>query len=128
MKYNIKTLTAIVLLSAFHFAISAQQSILIFDLQPLLADHDEIEYPIVLTSETDASGTYLLAEKKMALEDWMITRDNWTNTNALAKDLSVKEWMLKSFSMHESRDFLTVDAEPPLKVENWMLDSKCWCK
>jgi hypothetical protein len=134
MNNALKYLTLSILLTVC-FASSAQKSILINDIQPLLAIHSELQYEIVLSSEFTLSGTRLYAEEKLGLEEWMLGRDNLDNeplykalytvpSRSMEKDLLLEEWMLGS-ELPEGLfnwDFLRVDTEPPLELQEWMIN------
>ena len=133
MKKHIKYLTVIILLAA-SCASSAQKSILINDIQPLLAIYSDPQNEIVLSSEFTASGTRLFIEEKLGLEEWMLDRDNWlnapvpeelyaTHNKSLEADMFLEDWMLNSFSptMTNTWDFLKVEIESPLELEDWMI-------
>jgi len=133
MNNAIKNLIAVILLTA-SFASSAQKSILINDIRPLLAIHSELRDEIVLSSEFTVSGTRLYAEEKPGLQDWMLARDNWVNeplpeelynvfARSTEKDLLIEDWMLYPISPEGSInwEFLKVEAEPALELKEWMI-------
>jgi hypothetical protein len=133
MNNALKYLTLNILLTVC-FASSAQKSILINDIQPLLAVHSELQNEIVLSSEYTISGTRLYAEEKLGLEEWMLGRDNRENhplfmalykvpARSMEKDLFLEEWMLRPDSPEGliNWDFLRVDTEPALELQEWMI-------
>ena len=133
MNHSIKYLTTIILLTGC-FASSAQKSILINDIQPMLAIYSELQDEIVLSSEFTISGTRLYAEEKLGLEEWMLGRDQWVNepmyealfnipARSMEKDLLLEDWMLGFESQEGSInwDFLRVDMEPALELQEWMI-------
>ena len=138
MKKRIKTLTVIILL-AVSIASSAQKSILINDLHPLLLNYSEVQNEIILSSEFTISGTRLYAEEKLELEEWMLAPDNLLNAplsegmyanldKSSEADIYLEDWMLSSSSPPVSNtfEFLKVDIEAPLKLEDWMINKDFW--
>ena len=134
MNNSLKYLALSILLTVC-FASSAQKSILINDIQPLLAIHSELHYEIVLSSEFTVSGTRLYAEEKLGLQEWMLGRDNWVNeplfnalfdvpSRSMERDLLLEEWMLGSGSPEGliNWEFLRVDTEPALELQEWMIN------
>ena len=138
MKNPIKFLTAIILLTAC-FTSSAQISILINDIKPLLAIHSDIQNGIVISSEYTITGTSFYAEEKLELEDWMLARENWMN-EPLSRELNSKpasstenallleDWMLGPVLPQETltSNILREETEPALELKEWMLNKDFW--
>jgi hypothetical protein len=140
MKTTLKIFTIAIMMIMGVFSVSAQSTILFIEIQSFLASIQGLDAEFIISSEITTTENYFFVEEKLALEDWMVDQDNWDtasgintiNVNEASKEegLVLEDWMVDQSSVEaqQSWDFLRVDIEPPLKVEDWMICKEPWCK
>ena len=141
MKTTLKIFTIAIMMIMGVFSVSAQSTILFIEIQSFLANIQGLDAEFIISSEITTTENYFFVEEKLALEDWMVDQDNWDtaadintinviNEASEEKDLVLEDWMLdqSSVEVQHSWNFLRVDIEPPLKVEDWMICKEPWCK
>ena len=106
MKTLISILTLTALLLANSFSALAQTTLLISI--PMLAGHSALNTDLIISLELSDGATWMYVEENQNLEDWMLV------------DLSQE--------IKETWDFLKVDLEAPIKLEDWMICKEPWCK
>ena len=140
MKTTLKIITVAIMMILGVFSVSAQSTILIIEIQSFVASIQGLDAEFVTSSEITTEN-FFFAEEKLALEDWMVDQDNWdtaTGNNTIKvinevteeEELILEDWMVDqpSVEVQNSWNFLRVDIEPPLKVEDWMICKEPWCK
>ena len=141
MKTTLKIITVAIMMIMGVFSVSAQSTILFIEIQSFLASIQGLDAEFIISSEITTTGNYSFVEEKLALEDWMVDQDNWDTTTGIntinvineageEEDLVLEDWMVDQLSVEvqQSWNFLRVDIEPPLKVEDWMICKEPWCK
>ena len=108
MKTTLKKFTIAIMMIMGVFSVSAQSTILIIEIQPFLASIQGLDAELVISSEITTTENYFFVEEKLVLEDWMVDQS--------------------SVEVQHGWNFLRVDIEPPLKVEDWMICKEPWCK
>lgn len=138
MKILAKTMFVLLILTAGSIGMRGQNTLLINDIQPLLAYSSDIQSEIELSAELTASSYTFYMEEKVQLEDWMIEQSEWKDesTAVLASALKVEpeseilaeSWMIQPFSsgFQETWDFLIEATEEPLEVRRWMICCTDW--
>ena len=116
-------------------SLTAQDSFLIPDFEPVMARIDDgVRFGIILSAESFSNSTNLYYENEIELEDWMLdTGSRSGELNALLnfnvrvesieQDISVEDWMLTPAIMSKRffRDCIMEDKEEEIALEPWML-------
>ena len=137
MKTLAKTMFVLLILMAGSFGMQGQNTLLVNDIQPLLAFSSDIQSEIELSAEFTASSYQFYMEEKIQLEDLMIVQSEWRDESktVLASVVKVEpepemlteSWMIQLFSTSsQDWDFLSETVEEPLVVRKWMICCTDW--
>ena len=137
MKTLAKTMFVLLILMTGSFGMQGQNTLLVNNIQPLLAFSSDIQSEIELSAEFTASSYQFYMEKKIQLEDWMIVQSEWRDESktVLASVVKVEpepemlteSWMIQPFSTSsQDWDFLSETVEEPLVVRKWMICCTDW--
>jgi hypothetical protein len=138
MKTLAKTMFVLLFLMAGSLGMLGQNTLLVNDIQPLLAYSSDIQIEIELSGELTASSYRFYMEEKVQLEDWMIEQGEWKDESTTVLAFAVKvepesemlaeSWMIQPFSAgsQETWDFLVEAIEEPLEVRKWMICCADW--
>lgn len=138
MKSLAKIMAVLLFLITSSQSMLGQNTLLVNNIQPLLAYSSEIQNEIELSAESTSNSYQFYMEEKVQLEDWMIEQSNWkkeSSTNfasAVALDLetelSTEPWMIRPFSLGISQnwDLLEEVKEEPLVFDKWMICCTDW--
>jgi hypothetical protein len=116
-----------------------QNTLLVNNIQTLLAYSADIQSEIELSAELTAGSCQFYMEEKVQLKNWMIDEESWRDESplsALASDVLIEpepeivaeEWMIQPFSAgtQETWEFLVETIEEPIKVRKWMVCCADW--
>ena len=137
MKILAKTMFVLFFLIAGSIAMLGQNTLLVNDIQPLLAYSSNIQSEVELSAEFTASSYMFYMEEKIQLEDWMIKQSEWKDGSktVLASvipveqepEMLIESWMIQPFStVSQDWEFLAVATEEPLEVRKWMICCADW--
>jgi hypothetical protein len=137
MKALAKTMLVLLILLASSLGMLGQNTFLVNDLQPLLAQTSGIQNEIELSAEFFANTYHFYMEEKIQLEDWMIIQSEWkdeSQTGLLSalkaepeSEMLIESWMIQPFStVSQDWDFLAETIEEPLEVRKWMICCTDW--
>ena len=137
MKILGKTLFVLFILMAGSYGMQAQKSLLVDDLQPILAYSSDIQNDIELSAEYVASSYQFYMEEKIQLEDWMIKQSEWKDESKTVyasvmmtepePELLMEGWMIHPFlNCPQDWEFLAEAMEEPLVVRKWMICCTDW--
>jgi len=137
MKALAKTIFVLLFLLAGSLGMQGQNTLLVNDIQPLLA------YPSDTQSESERSAEFIVSryqfymEEKIQLEEWMINQSEWKEGSKTVlvsaiqvepePDLPTETWMTQPFvSVSQDWEFLAEAIEEPLEVRKWMICCADW--
>lgn len=137
MKALAKTMFVLPILMAGSLGLLGQNTILVNDIQPLLAYSSDIQSEIELSAELTASTYQFYMEERIQFEDWMIVQSEWKNESKtelasvlkveLESEMLTESWMIQPFStVSQNWDFLAEATEEPLVVCKWMICCTDW--
>jgi len=137
MKALAKTMFVLLILTAGSFDMLGQNTLLVNDIQPLLAYSSDTQSEVELSAELTASTYQFYMEESIQFEDWMIVQKEWKNEleTELASvlrvepesEMLVESWMIQPFStVSQDWDFLAEAIEEPLVVRKWMICCTDW--
>ena len=137
MKTLAKTMFVLFFLIAGSIGMLGQNTLLVNDIQPLLAYSSNIQSEVELSAELTASCYLFYMEEKIQLEDWMIKQSEWKDESKtlLASvvvvepepEMLTESWMMQPFStLSRDWEFLAVATEEPLVVRKWMICCADW--
>jgi len=137
MKALAKTIFVLLFLLAGSLGMQGQNTLLVNDIQPLLAYSSDIQSEIELSAEFIVSRYQFYMEEKIQLEEWMINQSEWKEGSKTVlvsaiqvepePDLPTETWMTQPFvSVSQDWEFLAEAIEEPLEVRKWMICCADW--
>lgn len=137
MKILAKTMFVLFVLMAGSFGMLAQNTLLLNNIQPIMAFSSDIQSEFELSVELTTSSYQFYKEEKIQLEDWMIEQGEWAEKSktplAFAiqtepePELLTESWMIFPFSgVSQDWEFLKVEREEPIEVRKWMICCADW--
>ncbi len=138
MKTIAKTLFLICVILMGSLGLKGQKSLLLQDIQPLMAYSSDMRYDVELSAEYRSSSYHFYMEDKIHLKDWMINTKQWNESgkSLLAsstrlekeKALPLEDWMVLPFSADRNKltELITTEEEEPLRLEDWMICCTEW--
>lgn len=137
MKTLAETIFVLLFLLAGNIGVVGQNTLLLKDIHPLLAQSSDVQSEIELSAEITARGYQFYMEEKIQLEDWMITQSEWEGGSGtvLVSNIKVEPepemlsepWMIQPFTtVSQDWEFLVEAIEEPLEVRKWMICCADW--
>ena len=138
MKSLTKTFLILLSLTAGSLAMMGQNTLMVNNIQTLLAYTADIQGEIELSAECTANGYWFYMEEKVQLEDWMTEQGSWRDASSQKRttdilvepepEIKTSPWMIEPFSSgcQETWKFLMVPEEKPLEVRKWMICCTDW--
>ena len=128
MKRTTKTLTILSVLLTVSLTLVGQKTLLIQDMQPLMAFGSDTKYDMELSAERISSSYQFYMEDKMQLKDWMINSSHWVAAENQEEDITMEDWMLHTFARGGDwiTDLLKEEKEVPLQLHDWMICCTDW--
>ena len=138
MRTIAKTMTFLSIILISSLSLTGQKTLLLQDIQPLMAYATDTRHNVELTAELNASSYRFYVEDKIQLSNWMVNRLDWglTKDSRLAsairleneREPAIENWMVHASSTGEFSlvDALKPEAEPPLQLQDWMICCTDW--
>ncbi len=139
MKPLTRILATVVLVLAGSLAVLAQDNATIHSIK--IADLHDDPAIINLNVEFRSGGSWIYLEDMQSLEAWMTESESWMNEpigisiyalldTDTESELVLEDWMLGVPVIQEVKinwNFLKVEPEDPVKLEDWMICREPWC-
>ena len=138
MKTLIRTLALFSLLLCGCVGLMGQKSLLLQDIQPLMAYSLDSRSDIILSADNNSNSYQFYLEEKIQVKDWMVETEGWlakagselsmATRVETEKELVVEDWMISNFRVVDSwlNNLVKEQNEPPLKLQDWMVCCREW--
>ncbi len=126
MKPNARILFLLGVMLTFGLGLSAQKTMLIRDVQPLLAHASTTLYDVELSAEAYSNSYRFYLEEKIQLKDWMVDLHGWEAQKE--ETVPVADWMIQPFGVDRRglTELIRVEREEPILLEDWMICCADW--
>jgi hypothetical protein len=138
MKATTKIPFILCLLLFSSLALTAQKSLLVQDVKPMMAFTPDPGSNIELSGEYRSGSYQFYFEERIQLSSWMINREQWHAeegrglTTMLRPErepvMVLRSWMVEPLQTEPVRltELVKTDPEPPIKLEKWMYCCQDW--
>jgi hypothetical protein len=138
MKTTVKILVLLSLMLTGSLALAGQKTLLLQDIQPLMAFASDTRYNVELSAEYNSNSYRFYIEDKIQLQDWMTERSQWESIEksrliaAIQPEkeqaIAMEDWMTRP--LHTEPVWLSklvkADPEEPLVLQAWMICCTDW--
>ena len=138
MKTTVKTLVLLSLMLTGSLALAGQKTLLLQDIQPLMAFASDTRYNVELSAEYNSNSYRFYIEDKIQLRDWMTERSQWesiekSRLNAAIQPeneeaIAMEDWMTNPFHTEPVwlSELVKADTEEPIVLQAWMICCTDW--